>query len=134
MKKALWTATWEWLARPSHVRSVHTFRVAAERGDDTRLATLLDPDVAVVVESADAENPTIAVVKGAHEAVTVLRHGMATDPNLVISERPVNSQAGLVLERAGEVTAAITIDFSHDLISLVWVRLRPSLLRHGQQG
>lgn len=116
--------------RPLHHRAVHEFRAAAERGDAERLASLLDPAVAVVVERGDRDHPVIRVVRGAYEAVALLMHGMAAKPDLVIEERAVNAQAGLMLNRGDETIAAMTVDFTGRLISVVWIRLRPDKLRH----
>ena len=120
------------LMRPLHHRAVHEFRDAAENGDADRLASLLDPDVAVVVDRGDRENPAIRVVRGAYEAVALLVHGMAVaaEPDVAIEERAVNAQAGLMLNRGNRTIAAMTVDFTGGLISVVWIRLRPEQLRH----
>lgn len=120
-----WDRVREWLFRPNHYRSVHELRMAAERGDEAQLAALLDPAVAVVVEGGEAAHPLVHVVRGAYEATAVLRHGMAPRAGVVVDERRVDGQAGLVLKRAGATTAAITIDFTGRLVSVVWVRLDP---------
>ena len=119
------------LMRPLHHRAVHEFRTAAEHGDTERLASLLDPAVAVVVERGDRGHPVIRVVRGAYESIALLIHGMAGKPDLVIDERAVNAQAGLMLRRGDETLAAMTVDFTGGLISLVWIRLQPEKLRHG---
>lgn len=118
------------LMRPLHHRAVHQFRDAAENGDADRLASLLDPDVAIVVDRGDRQNPAIRVVRGAYEAVALLVHGMAAEPDVVIEERAVNAQAGLTLNRGNRTIAAMTVDFTGGLISVVWIRLRPEQLRH----
>lgn len=118
------------IVRPLHHRAVHEFRDAAEHGDAERLATLLDPGVAVVVDAGDRAHPAIRVVRGIQDALVLLMHGMAGGPGLVIDERPVNAQAGLVLDRHDERIAAMTLDFTRGLISVVWIRLRPEKLRH----
>ncbi|WP_448002524.1 hypothetical protein [Agromyces bauzanensis] len=118
------------IARPLHHRAVHEFRDAAEHGDAERLASLLDPGVAVVVDTGDREHPAIRVVRGIHDALVLLMHGMAAKPGLVIDERSVNAQAGLILNRDDEPIAAMTVDFTRGLISMVWIRLRPEKLRH----
>jgi RNA polymerase sigma-70 factor (ECF subfamily) len=124
-----WAAAWYWLARPTRYRAVHNFRVAAENGDEERLAALLDATVAVVVETGDEDGPTIRVVVGKASAMPVLVHGF-TEPDLVIEERAVNGQAGLIFRRDGEMTAAVTVDFEGPYVSVVWVRLQPERLRH----
>ncbi len=116
--------------RPLHHRAVHEFRDAAENGHAVRLASLLDPDVAVVVDRGDREDPAIRVVRGAYEAIALLIHGMAAKPDVVIEERAVNAQAGLMLNRGNRTIAAMTVDFTGGLISVVWIRLRPEQLRH----
>ena len=120
------------LMHPLHHRAVHEFRDAAENGDADRLASLLDPDVAVVVDRGDRAHPAIRVVRGAYEAVALLMHGMAATaaPDVVIEERAVNAQAGLMLHRGSRTIAAMTVDFTGGLISVVWIRLRPEQLRH----
>ena len=120
---SLWQTVWEWLARPAHFKAVHGFSTAAQSGDEARLAALLDPEVAVVVEAGEAAHPTIKVVKGVYEAVALLRHGMAPRPGVTVSERPVGSQAGLVLTRGGAPTASVTVDFTGRLVSVVWIKL-----------
>lgn len=120
----------DWLHRPLHHKAVHVFRRAAERGDGEQLATLLDPGVAVVVDAGDQDQPRVRVVYGVYEAIALLIYGMAAKPGLVIDERSVNAQAGLMLSRGGETIAAMTLDFTRGLISTVWIRLRPEKLRH----
>ena len=116
---------WERILRPVRHRAVHALRVAAERGDADRLGALLDPGVAVVVESGDAENPRIRMVSGTYDSVPVLVHGLAPQQGQVVYERPVNGYAGLLLRRNDEHTAAVTVDFAGRLIRSVWIRLSP---------
>jgi hypothetical protein len=118
------------LHRPLHHRAVHAFRRAAENGDTEQLAALLDPRVAVVVDAGDRDQHMVRVVRGAYEAMALLIHGMAAKPGLVIDERPVNAQAGLMLRRGDETIAAMTVDFTRGLISMVWIRLSPERVRH----
>ncbi|HEU4797664.1 MAG TPA: hypothetical protein VFT63_01980, partial [bacterium] len=116
--------------RPTHYRAVRDFRIAAESGDAERLASLLDPGVAVVVDSGETQPPTIRAVGGICDAIALLLHGMAAQPGLALAERSINGQAGLTLSRGDEVTAAMNVDFTGRLISMVWIRLRPEMVRH----
>ena len=127
---AFWTAVWDWVARPMHYRAVHKFRVAAQSGHGAELASLLDEKSAVVVDAGAERHTAIRVVRGAYEAIALLLHGMSGKPGLVISERSVNGQAGLMLFRGGEAIATITVDFTGRIISTVWIRLNPHELRH----
>lgn len=129
-RPGVWAATWEWLARPMHYRAVRTMRLAAQNGDASALASLLDPAVSVVVDSGDPAQPLIRVVNGSRDASALLLHGMAGNPGQTIVERSVNNQAGLMLRRDDEVVASMTVDFTGSLISLIWIRLHPELQRH----
>ncbi|MGN6127971.1 MAG: hypothetical protein ACTHON_15525 [Humibacter sp.] len=116
------------LIAPLHHRAVHEVCAAAVDGDSARLRTLLAPDVAVVIDGGDAF-PMLRVIRGVDDALMALIHGLATEPDVVVEEDAVNAQAGLMLRRSGRAIAAITIDFSGHLVSVVWVRLYPEQLR-----
>jgi hypothetical protein len=121
----------ERLPSSAHHQAVRDFRLAAERRDMQRLASLLDPDVAVVVDSGGTKNPTtVRMVRGTYDAIALLVLGLGQQPGVSVSERSVSGQAGLMVSRHGEVTAAITIDFRGPLLSVVWIRLQPEVLRH----
>jgi len=120
-----WKESWGWLFKPMHFRAVHKLRVALESGNTGWLASWLDSDVAVVVHSDRTEPPTIRVVRGVRDAVAWLQYGMVNQPGLVILEREVNGQAGLVLNQDGKPTAALTVDFTAGLVSAVWIQIHP---------
>jgi RNA polymerase sigma-70 factor (ECF subfamily) len=120
-----------WLPRPLHHRAVRDFRSAAVSGDAARLESMLAPDVAVVVDGGDDEQPALRMVTGTFDAVALLLHGLGRKPGLDVVERQVNGQSGLLLIADGEPTAAMTIDFAGALVSVVWIRLHPLALRHG---
>ena len=126
----MWAAVWEWLARPMHYKAVRKFRMAAQHTDPADLTALLDPDVTVVVDSGETGQQTVRVVRGLYDAVALLRHGMGNHDGLDVVERSVNGQAGLVLSRNGTATAAVTVDFTGQRISMVWIRLHPEIQRH----
>ena len=125
-----WDALWEWLVRPMHYSAVRRLRLAAQHGDGPLLASLLASDVAVVVQSGRGEPPRTTVVRGPRDATTLLLHGMTTPADSVVVERSVNGQAGLVVTYGGHPSAMLTVDFTGRLVSMIWVRLRPELLRH----
>ena len=116
-----WRALWRRLHRPSHHTVVRELRIAAEARDAHALSSLLDIDVSVVVESGDADRPDVRMVNGKYDAVPLLIHGIA-QPGIVVTERSVNGQAGLLLRRDGNTTA-VTVDFAGPLIAAVWIRL-----------
>jgi len=120
--RALWSAFWGRVRRPSHHKVVHELKIAAQGRDSQGLTALLDPHVAVVVESDHADQSGVRMVTGIFDAIPLLIHGMATQRGLVVTEGTVSGQAGLFLRRPNE-TAAVTVDFSGPLIAAVWIRL-----------
>jgi hypothetical protein len=90
---------------------VRELTIATEARDARKLAVLLDPAVAVVVESGDADHPQVRMVNGTYDAIPLLIHGLSAQPGLVVVEGSVSGQAGLLLRRRGD-TAAITVDFA----------------------
>lgn len=123
-------SVWEWLARPLHYRAVHHLHVAAETHDRDRLRTLVAPTVSVVVDSGHGGPSGIRVVQGFEDASVVLEHGFARTADVLVDERSVNNQAGLIITRAGAPIASVVVDFTGRLITLIWVRLEPAGLRH----
>lgn len=123
-------ALWEWLASPLHYRAVHQLRVAAENGDRERLRSLLAPTVSLVVVSLRGDSSGIRVVQGIEDATAALEHGFASSEGTFVDERSVNSQAGLVITRAGVTVASIAVDFTGRVITTIWVRLDPVGRRH----
>lgn len=124
-------ALWEWVARPTHYVAVRRLRTIAQEQDLPALVATLHPDVAVAVTSTRGGHEKTVVARGARDAAPVLLHGFRGGPGVDVAERSVDGQAGLVMRSGDEVTAMITVDFTGRLVSLVWVRLHPDHLHHG---
>jgi hypothetical protein len=125
-----WTTRWRSITEtPSH-KAVHDLLMAAERGDSARVTSLLAPNVAVVVDAGDELHPIVRVMHGVDDAAHLLLHGMARRLGVVVQERPVNDQPGLIMQCDGEPIAVMTIDFTARLVTVLWVRLHPAKLRH----
>lgn len=124
-------ALWEWVARPTHYSAVRRLRTIALQQDLAALSAVLHPDVTVAVTSTRGGHEKTVVARGTRDAAPVLLHGFKGGPGVVVAERAVDGQAGLVMTTDDELTAMITVDFTGRLVSLVWVRLHPDHLRHG---
>ncbi|MDN4616306.1 hypothetical protein P5G50_17800 [Leifsonia sp. F6_8S_P_1B] len=111
--------------------TVHGLGEAGAAGDLDRLRSLLHPGVAVVVDRGEPDGSEVRVVRGPYDAAEVLAHGLAAGPGVVVQERAVNSRPGLMVVDSGTPVAALAVDFTGALISLVWVRMHPAPLRHG---
>lgn len=112
-------------------RTVGELRSAASTRDLRRLRALLAPDVAVVVDAGEPDRAKVRVVRGVEDASLLLVHALSDGGGLEVAERPVNDRPGLVVSRGGRPTAAIAIDLAGRLVSVVWVRLDPAVLRRG---
>ena len=84
--------------------------------------------MAVVLDTG-REQSGITAVRGTRDAIPLMLD-MFAEPTLETSERTINAQAGLMLSHGDEAVAFITVDFIGRRISMLWVRLRPTLLRH----
>jgi hypothetical protein len=125
-----WGRAWEWVTRPLHYGAVRRLRLAAQQGDGPLLASMLARGVALVVQSTQGETERVMVVRGSRDVVAVLQHGMTTPQGVVAEERSVNGQAGIVVSSGEHPSAMLTLDFTGRLVSLIWVRLDPHLLKH----
>ena len=112
-------------------KAVGELRSAAASRDRARLRRLLDPDVSVVVDAGEPDRSQVRVVHGVEDASLLLAHGLGAQRDLEVAERPVNGRPGLILSRDGRPTAVVAVDLSGSLISVVWVRLNPPVLRTG---
>ncbi|WP_285115096.1 hypothetical protein [Leifsonia sp. fls2-241-R2A-40a] len=119
------------LRTTSRRRTVGQLGAAASARDFRRLRSLLDPAVAVVVDAGERAGVGKRVVRGVEDASLLLTHALSARPGMVVAERPVNDRPGLLVSRDGRPTAAIAVDLSGDLVSVVWVRLDPAPLRRG---
>jgi hypothetical protein len=124
-----WLGVWEWIARPVHYRMVRRLRLAAEARAVVPLQELLSPEVAVVVESTEPDAVGPRVITGRGAAATALVHGMSARPGRRIVERSVNGQAGLLVSDDGRPAALMSIDVTGRLVSVVWIRLHPEVMR-----
>lgn len=122
------TVLWDWLSRPNHGRAVRSFRRAALEQDSSALRGLLNPSVLVAVQSADSAEPRVRVVRGLDDAVTLLLRGMGRKDGLTIIERPVDGQAGLILEDDNGPFASVYLDYSAGLVTTVYIKLQPTRL------
>jgi len=123
----------DWLpaVRTNRRRTVAALRRSAAARDLAGLRSLLDPEIAVVVDAGEPDRARVRVVRGVDDASALLTHALSARGGQDVAERPVNDRPGLVVSRDGRPTAAIAVDLTGHLISVVWVRLHPVPLRHG---
>ncbi|WP_431219240.1 hypothetical protein [Leifsonia xyli] len=117
--------------RGSRRSRVRDLRAAASDRDLRRLRDLLDPDVAVVVDSGEPDHAKVRVVRGAGDASLLLARGLGALDGREVAERPVNGGPGLIVTDEGRTSAAVAVDLTGRRVSVVWVLLHPPTMRRG---
>jgi hypothetical protein len=101
--------------------------VALNHGDDLALASVLNPDVRLVVDAGDE---TGGELHGRARVIRVLRARLATHPDASLQTVHVNGRHGLALRRHdGEVLGVLSID-GVDTIEALWLSTSPRKLAH----
>lgn len=101
--------------------------VALEERDDLGLASLLNPDVRMVIDAGDE---TGAELRGRSGVIRVLRQRLATHPDASLDAVHVNGAPGLALRRHdGEVIGVLGITASESIDEL-WLSTAPRKLVH----
>ncbi|MBN6057199.1 RNA polymerase sigma factor SigJ [Nonomuraea sp. RK-328] len=108
---------------------VRSFKQAWEAKDIDALIGLLDPGATVIADGGGQVNALLRPVEGAEQIVryALTLAGMA--PDLVILERTVNGQPGLVAQRNGVTEAVMAFEVADDRITRIWAVRNPEKLR-----
>ena len=122
----------------SHRSTVHDLRLAVEARNLSNLVALLDPSVAMAVDSGGKVPADRRIVRGrarvAERACTLLENApFDSAGQLDITEQQVNGQAGLVLRRKGRVCGVVSVNVRNGLVTDLWIMLNPDKLRHWNQ-
>ncbi|MFF1635710.1 hypothetical protein [Leifsonia sp. NPDC058248] len=107
---------------------VLTLGRACETGDVASLASVLDPDVGVVVDGGGRARLAVGPVRGIGVGVGLVLRVFATVPDAVVAEHPVNGRPGLVVSRDGRVVAVISLELHRGRVQYVWIVLNPQKL------
>lgn len=101
--------------------------VALEESDDLALASVLNPEVRMVVDAGDESG---AELRGRARVMGVLRQRLARHPDASLHTVHANGAPGLALRRHdGEVIGVLSIDAS-DVIDELWLSMAPRKLAH----
>ncbi|MFI6677211.1 nuclear transport factor 2 family protein [Kribbella sp. NPDC050470] len=112
-----------------HTAVVRRFAAACQSGDLAALEAVLAADAVVVSDGGGKVRASIRPVHGARAAarfVAALLSGLL-DADLAV--QPVNGQAGVVLRRAEQAVAVISLSVAGAEATAVWVVLNPEKLR-----
>ncbi|NKX87152.1 RNA polymerase sigma factor SigJ [Nocardia coubleae] len=108
---------------------VRNFKRAWEAGDIEGLVGLLDPAAVATADSGGLVPAFLEPLVGSSEIATTWIHIGTRLSTVVLVERMVNGQLGLVAEADGKVISVYSFDIVDDRISRIWVMRNPEKLR-----
>ncbi|MEV0431607.1 RNA polymerase sigma factor SigJ [Nocardia sp. NPDC050413] len=108
---------------------VRNFKRAWEAGDIEGLVGLLDPTAIATADSGGLVPAFREPLVGSSEIATAWIHIATRLSTVVLVERMVNGQLGLVAEADGKVISVYSFDIVDDRISRIWVMRNPEKLR-----
>ncbi|MCA2206785.1 MULTISPECIES: RNA polymerase sigma factor SigJ [Nocardia] len=108
---------------------VRNFKRAWEAGDIEGLVGLLDPTAIATADSGGLVPAFREPLVGSSEIATAWIHIGTRLSTVVLVERMVNGQLGLVAEADGKVISVYSFDIIDDRISRIWVMRNPEKLR-----
>jgi RNA polymerase sigma-70 factor (ECF subfamily) len=108
---------------------VRAFKQAWEVGDIAALVGLLDPDATMVADGGGLASTARRPIVGGEQIARYAMEIAARVPTLVIAERTVNGQPGLVAERDGVAMSVMAFGIADGRITNIWAVRNPEKLR-----
>ena len=118
-----------------HAGVVRDFKRAWQAADIAALLDLLDPDATVVADGGGLVSAALNPINGAHPIARFfigLARGPASD--MVLLERTVNGQPGLVALQGGAIVTVFAFDVVGERISHIWAIRSPLKLHSWTSG
>jgi RNA polymerase sigma-70 factor (ECF subfamily) len=112
-----------------HARVVRRFAAACESGDIPALEAVLAADAVVVNDGGGKVRAAVRPVRGASEAAQFVAALLTSQRGTDLAVEPVNDRAGLVLRRAGQAIAVVSLSVAGAMVTAVWVVLNPDKLQ-----
>ncbi|WP_243064806.1 RNA polymerase sigma factor SigJ [Humibacter sp. RRB41] len=108
---------------------VRDFKVAWEAGDIDALVGLLDPDVTATSDGGGRVNTVLHPIEGIDQIVRSFVKLKDVFRDLIISERTVNGQPGLIAQRDGVTVSVYAFEVEGDRIKRIWTIRNPEKLK-----
>jgi RNA polymerase sigma factor (sigma-70 family) len=105
------------------------FKRAWEAKDINALVGLLDPNATVVADGGGVVAAALTPIQGADQIAAYLAGLAQRVPDLVLLERTVNGQPGLVGEYQGSIVAVFAFAVADSHITHIWAVRNPNKLR-----
>jgi RNA polymerase sigma factor (sigma-70 family) len=113
---------------------VRKFKRAWEAKDIGALIGLLDPDATATGDGGGLVTAVLHPVEGAEAIARFYVERAGAVPGLVLLERTVNGQPGLVVQLDGVTVNVMAFDVAGDRIKHIWAVLNPEKLRPWTDG
>ena len=123
-------------ATPSAQRAgiIRDFKQAWEAKDIDALIGLLDPDVTAIADGGGLVTAQLQPVEGGEQVARILVDIADLAPDLMLLERTVNGQPGLVAQQDGVTVTVLAFDVAVDRITHIWAVRNPEKLRPWTTG
>ena len=108
---------------------VRDFKRAWEARDINGLIAVLDPNARAVADGGGLVRARLEPTDGAEAVARGLLEVADTNPDLVMLERTVNGQPGLVLQQGGVTGTVMAFEIAGDRIVRIWAIRNPEKLR-----
>jgi RNA polymerase sigma-70 factor (ECF subfamily) len=113
---------------------VRDFKAAWEAKDIDALIGLLDPDATTIADGGGLAPTFLRPIEGGEQIARTYVDIARAAPNLVILERTVNGQPGLVAQLDGLTVTVFAFDIADDRIKNIWAVRNPEKLRPWTTG
>jgi RNA polymerase sigma factor (sigma-70 family) len=113
---------------------VRDFKHAWEVKDIDALIGLLDPDVTAIGDSGGLVSAELRPIHGGEQVARAVIDVAGRTPNLMILERTVNGQPGLVAQQDGATVTVFAFDVAGNRIKHIWAVRNPEKLRPWTTG
>jgi RNA polymerase sigma-70 factor (ECF subfamily) len=113
---------------------VRAFKQAWEAKDINALIGLLDPSATAIADTGGLALALPSPIEGSEQIVRACLDVAAIAPNLVILERTVNGQPGLVAQQDGVIVTVFAFEIADDRIKHIWAIRNPEKLRPWTTG
>jgi RNA polymerase sigma-70 factor (ECF subfamily) len=108
---------------------VSDFKQAWEAKDIRALIGLLDPDATVIADGGGVVAAALHPISGSEQIARYLVELAARAPGLILLERTVNGQPGLVAQQDGVTVTVFAFDVAVGHIARIWAVRNPGKLR-----
>ncbi|MEV0145957.1 MULTISPECIES: RNA polymerase sigma factor SigJ [unclassified Nonomuraea] len=113
---------------------VRNFRQAWEAKDIDALVGLLDPGATMIADGGGLVRTVLRPIEGGDRIARYLVDMAGWAPGLVLLERTVNGQPGLVAQHDGVTVTVAAFDVADDRITRIWAVRNPEKLRPWTAG